>query len=92
MPPTGSNPPEAATAVKAGLIRLASELGFAECRVAPALPADWQTLADHDEDDWLALSGVGPRRAEELGEFFTHPEIGRLAERLAELGIDGFGR
>jgi epoxyqueuosine reductase len=63
MPTTGSPLPEAASAtqLKAGLIRLAGELGFAECRVAPALPAAHrelyeQWLADgcHGDMAWLA--------------------------------------
>ncbi len=38
------------------------------------------------------LPGVGPERAEGLAEFFAHPEVRRQAERLAGLGVAGFGR
>lgn len=63
MPPIGSPLPEAASAtdLKAGLIRLAGELGFAECRVAPALPAahrevyeKWLADGCHGDMAWLA--------------------------------------
>ena len=63
MPPTGSPQPEAAsvTDLKARLIRLANELGFAECRIAPALPAEHRALYErwladgcHGDMAWLA--------------------------------------
>ncbi|MFP4137235.1 MAG: NAD-dependent DNA ligase LigB [Halomonas sp.] len=60
--------------------------------VEAGLPADWETLAGQERDDWAALPGVGPGRAEALAAFFAHPEVGRLAERLATLGVAGFGR
>ncbi|HSH57347.1 MAG TPA: NAD-dependent DNA ligase LigB [Halomonas sp.] len=80
-----------ATAREAPFARWLQALGVPP-GVEAALPADWHTLAGHDEDDWLAMPGVGPRRAEELSEFFSHPEVQRLAERLAGLGGNGFGR
>ena len=60
--------------------------------VEAALPADWLTLAGRTEDDWAALPGVGPGRAAALVAFFAHPEVRRLAERLAGLEVAGFGR
>ncbi|HSH56970.1 MAG TPA: NAD-dependent DNA ligase LigB [Halomonas sp.] len=79
-----------ATAGEAPFARWLQALGVPP-GIEAALPADWHTLAGHDEDDWLAMPGVGPRRAKELSEFFSHPEVQRLAERLAGLGGDGFG-
>ncbi|MDY7117841.1 NAD-dependent DNA ligase LigB [Halomonas sp. SSL-5] len=60
--------------------------------VEVGLPADWKTLAGHGVDDWAALPRVGPERAKGLTEFFAHPEVRRQAERLAGLGVAGFGR
>ncbi|MCE0733837.1 NAD-dependent DNA ligase LigB [Halomonas sp. G15] len=60
--------------------------------VEAGLPADWKTLAGQGVDDWAALPGVGPERAEGLTEFFAHPEVRRQAERLAGLGVAGFRR
>ncbi|MEQ5803432.1 NAD-dependent DNA ligase LigB [Halomonas sp. H10-9-1] len=60
--------------------------------VQAGLPADWATLSGHARRDWAALPGVGPGRAEALAAFFADPEIRRLAEQLAALGVAGFGR
>lgn len=57
-----------------------------------ALPADWATVLGYGRRDWAALPGVGPGRAAALVDFFTHPEVHALAQRLDEAGIDGFGR
>lgn len=56
-----------------------------------ALPADWATLVEYTHRDWAALRGVGADRATLLVEFFAHSEVRRLAERLAEHGVAGFG-
>ncbi|WP_104203222.1 NAD-dependent DNA ligase LigB [Billgrantia saliphila] len=56
-----------------------------------ALPADWATLTEYDRRDWAALDGMGPGRVAALVEFFAHPEIRRLASRLAAHGVAGFG-
>ncbi|WP_051530155.1 NAD-dependent DNA ligase LigB [Halomonas halodenitrificans] len=60
--------------------------------IRAALPSDWHTLVSHDHDDWVAMPGIGPGRAAGLVAFFAHPEVRRLAERLAGLGVVGFGR
>ncbi|UYG07532.1 NAD-dependent DNA ligase LigB [Halomonas sp. M4R1S46] len=52
--------------------------------------AGWTALAGRSEDEWRALPGVGPVRAEALRGFFAHPEVRRLGARLAAAGIDGF--
>ncbi|MDN3555717.1 NAD-dependent DNA ligase LigB [Halomonas maura] len=52
--------------------------------------AEWTALAGRSEDEWRALAGVGPVRAEALHGFFADPEVTRLARRLAAAGIDGF--
>ncbi|MDR5868428.1 NAD-dependent DNA ligase LigB [Halomonas koreensis] len=50
----------------------------------------WSALAARSPAEWRALPGVGAVRAEALGDFFSHPEVRRLAARLAEAGIAGF--
>ncbi|SEK80949.1 NAD-dependent DNA ligase LigB [Halomonas daqiaonensis] len=59
--------------------------------VEVALPAGWATLLEYGRSDWAALPGVGPGRAMALVDFFAHPEVQALAQRLGEAGIDGFG-
>ncbi|RTQ98197.1 NAD-dependent DNA ligase LigB [Halomonas nitroreducens] len=52
--------------------------------------ADWTALTRRREAAWRALPGLGPVRAADLRAFFDHPEVRRLARRLAAAGIDGF--
>ncbi|WP_437881989.1 NAD-dependent DNA ligase LigB [Pseudomonas sp. LRF_L74] len=64
-------------------------LGMPPSGSAP-LPQDWQVLAQRSQDDWKALPGVGAKRARQLVEFFNHPEVAGLAQRLAQHGVAGF--
>lgn len=51
---------------------------------------DWYTLASYQREDWQAVPGVGPVRAEALVAFFSHPEIQQIARKLNEAGVTGF--
>ncbi|GGK04770.1 NAD-dependent DNA ligase LigB [Pseudomonas matsuisoli] len=56
------------------------------------LPNDWNTIASWTVDDWSAHPGIGPKRAQNLVEFFQHPDVVALRERLAAAGIEGFSQ
>jgi DNA ligase (NAD+) len=55
-----------------------------------SLPTDWDTIASRSVADWSGQPGVGPKRAQGLFDFFRHPDVVALRDRLANLGIDGF--
>ncbi|MCK6188972.1 MULTISPECIES: NAD-dependent DNA ligase LigB [unclassified Pseudomonas] len=54
------------------------------------LEGGWQTLVARDSQAWLAIDGIGPRRAAQLSAFFRDPQVQALAETLRVAGIDGF--
>ncbi|SDR93967.1 DNA ligase (NAD+) [Halopseudomonas litoralis] len=80
------------------LLKPASERGFGQwlraLSMPPAggaeLPGHWSALASRTRADWQALPDIGPRRAEQLVAFFSHPQVALLRVRLAAAGIDGF--
>lgn len=51
---------------------------------------DWSTLLSRNRKDWLQQPGVGPKSAERLLAFFSHPDVQRLGVRLQQAGIAGF--
>jgi DNA ligase (NAD+) len=51
---------------------------------------DWSTLLSRNRKDWLQQPGVGPKSAERLWAFFSHPDVQRLGVRLQQAGIAGF--
>ena len=51
---------------------------------------DWASLQARDRNQWLRQPGVGPKNAERLQAFFSHPEVRRLGERLQQAGIGAF--
>ncbi|MFN2410359.1 MAG: NAD-dependent DNA ligase LigB [Halomonas sp.] len=51
---------------------------------------DWYELAGYQREQWQAMPGVGPVRAEALVAFFSHPEIQEMARQLNEAGVAGF--
>lgn len=51
---------------------------------------DWYELAGYQREQWQAVPGVGPVRAEALVAFFTHPEMQRMAAQLNQAGVAGF--
>lgn len=51
---------------------------------------DWYTLAGYQREEWQAMPGVGPVRAEALVAFFSHPEVQNMAAQLNRAGVDGF--
>ncbi|MGY2460591.1 NAD-dependent DNA ligase LigB [Vreelandella sulfidaeris] len=55
-----------------------------------AVRADWNELASYQREEWQAVPGVGPVRADALVAFFSHPEIQRMARQLNEAGVAGF--
>jgi DNA ligase (NAD+) len=52
--------------------------------------ADWMALSSRDANDWQSLDGIGGARANQLVEFFSHPDIRALAARLHAAGVRGF--
>jgi len=57
--------------------------------IAGASP-DWTVLSHRDADDWQSLDGIGTGRANQLVEFFSHPDVRDLAARLQAAGVEGF--
>jgi DNA ligase (NAD+) len=55
-----------------------------------AAHGDWHSLAGRTEAEWRESPGIGPERARQLHDFFTHGEVGALARRLGGAGIEGF--
>lgn len=55
-----------------------------------SLPESWETLASRSERDWLAQPGIGITRAQQLAEFFRHPDVLLLREKLQVAAIAGF--
>jgi DNA ligase (NAD+) len=47
-------------------------------------------LSHRDADDWQSLDGIGAGRANQLVEFFSHPDVRDLAARLQAAGVEGF--
>ncbi|CAO1658516.1 NAD-dependent DNA ligase LigB [Halomonas sp. NYA30] len=51
---------------------------------------DWDDLAGYQREEWQAVPGVGPVRAEALVAFFSHPSVQRMALQLQQAGVAGF--
>jgi DNA ligase (NAD+) len=75
----------------------ARQRSFARWLHALGMPAsggaelsDWATLSVRSLDEWQAIDGIGPGRADRLVEFFTHPELRAQAVRLHAAGVQGF--
>ncbi|CDG52496.1 MULTISPECIES: NAD-dependent DNA ligase LigB [Halomonadaceae] len=51
---------------------------------------DWYELTGYQREQWQAVPGVGPVRADALVAFFSHPEIQQMARRLNDAGVAGF--
>ncbi|EHJ94194.1 NAD-dependent DNA ligase LigB [Vreelandella boliviensis] len=55
-----------------------------------AARGDWNDLAGYQREQWQAVPGVGPVRADALVAFFSHPEMQRMAAQLNQAGVAGF--
>lgn len=55
-----------------------------------AVRGEWYELASYQREQWQAVPGVGPVRADALVAFFSHPEIQRMAAQLNQAGVAGF--
>ncbi|MCA8866922.1 NAD-dependent DNA ligase LigB [Halomonas sp. SBBP1] len=55
-----------------------------------AVHGEWYELASYQREQWQAVPGVGPVRAEALVAFFSHPEVQRMAAQLSQAGVAGF--
>jgi DNA ligase (NAD+) len=55
-----------------------------------SLPENWDTLANRSERDWLAQPGIGITRAQQLEEFFRHPQVLALRAKLQAAAVPGF--
>ncbi|HDZ55845.1 MAG TPA: NAD-dependent DNA ligase LigB [Pseudomonas xinjiangensis] len=54
------------------------------------IPASWQTLTRMTKAQWEAQPGIGPKRAQLLTEFLSHPEVIFLGRTLQKMEISGF--
>jgi DNA ligase (NAD+) len=50
----------------------------------------WTELSSRNTADWQSLDGVGAGRANQLVEFFSHPDVRALAAQLHAAGVQGF--
>jgi len=50
----------------------------------------WAALSSRAAGDWESLDGIGAGRANQLVEFFSHPEVRAQAARLHAAGVQGF--
>ncbi len=50
----------------------------------------WEQLAARSLEQWQAQPGIGTTRATQLFEFFRHPDVLAVANRLRTVGIAGF--
>ena len=55
-----------------------------------SLGQSWRALVARDTRAWQAVSGIGPRRAEQLSAFMQDPNVLALSEQLRAAGIAGF--
>jgi DNA ligase (NAD+) len=51
---------------------------------------DWATLSAYRREQWQALPGIGPVRADALIAFFSHSQVQRMALKLQQAGVAGF--
>lgn len=51
---------------------------------------DWEALAGYQREQWQAVPGVGPVRADALVAFFSHPDVQRMTSQLNQSGVAGF--
>ncbi|MGF6393018.1 NAD-dependent DNA ligase LigB [Pseudomonas plecoglossicida] len=58
---------------------------------AVSLDGDWPALAKRSALDWQTLPGIGQTRARQLANFFSTADVQRIAERLGDYDVDGFG-
>ncbi|WP_226505511.1 NAD-dependent DNA ligase LigB [Pseudomonas sp. MWU16-30317] len=56
----------------------------------PASDSRWQQLVAYSPEQWQAVPGIGALRAQQLTDFFKHPEVQRLALQLNEAKVEGF--
>jgi len=56
----------------------------------PASGSRWQQLGAYSAQQWQAVPGIGALRAQQLRDFFNHPQVMQLAEQLNEAQVDGF--
>lgn len=58
---------------------------------ADSLPDErWSELSARSIGDWQQMPNIGPARARQLQAFFADADVQRQAQRLAEVGVDGF--
>jgi DNA ligase (NAD+) len=56
----------------------------------PSSGSRWQQLTLYSPEKWQAMPGIGDLRAQQLRDFFNHPEVMLLAAQLADAKVDGF--
>lgn len=59
--------------------------------MAGCIPGNWTDAADRVAEDCQRSAGIGPVRTRQLASFFADPEVGKLAKRLADAEVGGFG-
>lgn len=53
-------------------------------------PGHWQLFATRTLEEWQAKPGIGALRAAQLHDFFSDPEVAKLATQLQTAQVDGF--
>lgn len=56
----------------------------------PVSGSRWQQLDAFNQEQWQAVPGIGTLHAQQLKDFFSHPEVQRLALQLNEAKVEGF--
>jgi DNA ligase (NAD+) len=89
---------EASASTLAASFQLARDRPFAQWLQALGVPPsgdavlanNWEALAATSVEQWQTEPGIGSKRAKQLRQFFTTPDVARLRQHLQEAQISGF--
>ena len=58
--------------------------------IGPATPQDWVELSGRSNAEWQKMAGISAGRAEQLVNYFHHPDVRALAVQARAAGVQGF--